>query len=73
MPDITAPMFTALDEYPMPDPAVSPTALEELACPRRDLLPVSQGRALDLLENMTVYAALSGGVLDMPMSCQEAR
>lgn len=73
MPDITAPMFTALDEYPMPDPAVSPTALEELACPRRDLLPVSQGRALDLLDDMTIYAALSGGVLDMPLSAWDVR
>ncbi|MBQ9348569.1 MAG: DUF3849 domain-containing protein, partial [Oscillibacter sp.] len=73
MPDITAPMFTALDQYPMPDPAASPELLALVDCPRRDLLPVSQSRALDLLENMTVYAALSGGVLDMPMSCQEAR
>ncbi|MBP5718980.1 MAG: hypothetical protein J6X53_08415, partial [Abditibacteriota bacterium] len=73
MPDITAPMYTALDEYPMPDPTVSPEMLALMDCPRRDLLPVSQGRALDLFENMTVYAALSGGVLDMPMSAYDLR
>ena len=73
MPDITAPMFTALDQYPMPDPTASPQSLEVVDCPRRDLLPASQGRALDLMENMTVYAALTGGVLETPMSAYDLR
>ena len=73
MPDITAPMFTALDQYPMPDPTASPQSLEVVDCPRRDLLPASQGRALDLMENMTVYAALTGGALEMPMSACDLR
>ena len=64
---------TKLDNYPMPDTTVSPELLALMDCPRRDLLPASQGRALDLLENMTVYAALTGGVLEMPMSAYDLR
>ena len=64
---------TALDEYPMPDATVSPTLLEVMDCPRRDLLPLSADRACELIEDMTVYAALPLGVLEMPFTVEEVR
>ena len=64
---------TVLDEYPVPDPSVSPELLEIMDCPRKDLLPLSADRACDLLEDMTVYAALPLGVLEMPVTIEEVR
>ena len=64
---------TVLDEYPVPDATVSPTLLEVMDCPRRDLLPLSADRACELIEDMTVYAALPLGVLDMPFTVEEVR
>ena len=64
---------TVLDEYPVPDPSVSPELLEVMDCPRKDLLPLSADRACDLLEDMTVYAALPLGVLEMPLTVEEVR
>ena len=54
---------TALDEYPMPDPSVSPAALTELGCERRDLLPLFADKAREFADDMTVLAALDGGEL----------
>ena len=62
------PEDTVLDEYPMPDPSVSPTALKELDGGRKDLLPLSVDRACELVEEMSVYAALPESIPDMPLS-----
>ncbi|MBQ9347153.1 MAG: hypothetical protein IJT94_07430, partial [Oscillibacter sp.] len=64
---------TVLDAYPMPDSSVSPTALADLDCPRQDLLPLSADRACDLLEDVTVYAALPAGELEMPLTVEKIR
>ena len=62
---------TTLDEYPMPDPSIAPTALEEFKCVRKDLLPLSSTCALDLTENMTVLAVLPEGVLELTTSMRD--
>ena len=54
---------TALDEYPMPDDSVSPTALAELGCERGDLLPLSADKARELCGELSVLAAFDGGEL----------
>ena len=73
MPDTTTPMNTTLDEYPVPDPSAFPELLESMDCPRKDLLPLWADRACELLEDMTVYAALPAGVLEMPLTVEEVR
>ena len=62
---------TALDEYPMPDDSVSPTALAELGYERADLLPLSSGKAHEFADSATVYAALDGGELRSVFSKEE--
>ena len=57
---------TPLDEYPVPDPSISPDALAERNCGRRNLLPLSADRALALTDSLTVYAALPDGTLELP-------
>ena len=64
---------TVLDEYPVPDPSISPAALDELGCTQKDLLPMSADRACELLEDVTVYAVLPLGVLEMPFSGWDIR
>ena len=46
----------ALDEYPMPDPALTQDDLEKCGYMDSDLLPLSKERAYELMErNLTVY------------------
>ena len=56
---------TALDEYPVPDPSVLPTALEELGCKRDDLLPMFADKARQLRWDLPVYAATPDNLPDM--------
>ena len=58
---------TALDEYPMPDPALSDVELEQnYGYMDGDLLPLSKERAAELLErDLTVYAIVDGGQAEM--------
>ncbi|MBQ6207142.1 MAG: DUF3849 domain-containing protein [Oscillospiraceae bacterium] len=56
---------TALDEYPAPDPSVSPTALEELGCERDDLLPMFADKARQLRWDLPIYAASPDNLPDM--------
>ena len=62
---------TILDEYPVPDTTVSPTLLEVMDCPRKDLLPLSTERACELIEDLTVFAVLPEGGLEMPFTKEE--
>ena len=56
----------ALDEYPMPDPALTVHDLENCGYLDGDLLPLSKERALELYEKeLTVYAVLDGGEASM--------
>ena len=51
----------ALDEYPMPDPALSEEELAKCSCLDSDLLPVSKERANELMErDLTVYIIQDG-------------
>ena len=51
----------ALDEYPMPDPALSEEELAKCSCLDIDLLPVSKERANELMErDLTVYIIQDG-------------
>ncbi len=56
---------TALDEYPAPDPSVSPTALAELGCERDDLLPMFADKARELRWDLPIYAASPDNLPDM--------
>ena len=56
---------TALDEYPVPDPSVSPTALAELGCERGDLLPLFADKVRELRRDLPIYAALPDGLLNV--------
>jgi len=52
---------TVLDEYPMPDASMSIGDLEKLGYSGGDLLPLSRGRAAELLEqDVTVYMIQTG-------------
>ena len=51
----------ALDEYPMPDPALSEVELAKCSCLDSDLLPLSKERAYELMErDLTVYIIQEG-------------
>ena len=51
----------ALDEYPMPDPALTQDDLEKCGYMDSDLLPLSKERAYELMErNLTVYIIQEG-------------
>ena len=51
----------ALDEYPMPDPALTQDDLEKCGCLDSDLLPLSKERAYELMErDLTVYIVQQG-------------
>lgn len=51
----------ALDEYPMPDPALTQDDLEKCGCLDGDLLPLSKERAYELMErDLTVYIVQEG-------------
>lgn len=51
----------ALDEYPMPDPALTQDDLEKCGCLDSDLLPLSKERAYELMErDLTVYIIQEG-------------
>ena len=51
----------ALDEYPMPDPALTQDDLEKCGYMDSDLLPLSKERAYELMErNLTVYIIQKG-------------
>ena len=72
---------TVLDEYPMPDPSVSPATAAKLNGTRKDLLPLSANRACELLTNrdsaltgkMTVFAVLPDGILETPKEERQIR
>ena len=50
-----------LDEYPMPDPALSEEELERCSCLDSDLLPLSKERAYEMMErDLTVYIIQDG-------------
>lgn len=56
----------ALDEYPMPDPALSDDDLKASGYLDGDMLPLSKDRALELFEqDLTIYAILDGGEASM--------
>ncbi|EFE14211.1 YodL domain-containing protein [Clostridium sp. M62/1] len=51
----------ALDEYPMPDPALTQDVLEKCGYLDNDLLPLSKERAYELMErDLTVYIVQEG-------------
>jgi len=51
----------ALDEYPMPDPALTQDDLEKCGCLDSDLLPLSKERAYELMaRDLTVYIVQEG-------------
>lgn len=55
-----------LDQYPMPDPALTLEDLERCGYLDGDLLPLTKERALELHEkDLTVYAVLDGGEASM--------
>ena len=56
---------TALDEYPLPDPSASPTALAECGYQRSDLLPLFAGKVRELRWDVSIYAALPDGLLNV--------
>ena len=56
----------ALDEYPMPDPALTQDDLEKCGYLDNDLLPLSKERAYELLErDLTVYIIQEGETPEM--------
>ena len=56
----------ALDEYPMPDPALTQDNLEKCGYLDSDLLPLSKERAYELMErDLTVYIVQEGENLEM--------
>ena len=62
----------ALDEYPMPDPALREDALKNCGYQDGDLLPLSKERALELFEqDLTVYAVVDGGSAEMLFDREE--
>ena len=62
----------ALDEYPMPDPALCEDDLKNCGYQDGDLLPLSKERALELFEqDLTVYAVVDGGGAEMLFDREE--
>lgn len=62
----------ALDEYPMPDPALREDDLKNCGYQDGDLLPLSKERALELFEqDLTVYAIVDGGGAEMLFDREE--
>lgn len=56
----------ALDEYPMPDEALSVADLETCGYLDGDMLPLSKEQAVELFEkDLTVYAIVDGGSAEM--------
>lgn len=56
----------ALDEYPMPDPALTVDDLEKCGYLDGDMLPLSKDRALELYEqDLTIYTVAEGGEASM--------
>lgn len=56
----------ALDQYPLPDPQLSPADLEAYSYLDGDMLPLSRERAMELQEkDFTVYAITSNGEAEM--------
>lgn len=56
----------ALDEYPMPDPALTVDDLETCGYRDGDILPLSKDRALELFEqDLTIYTVAEGGEASM--------
>ena len=56
----------ALDEYPMPDPALTQDDLEKCGYLDSDLLPLSKERAYELMErDLTVYIVQEGATPEM--------
>ena len=55
-----------LDEYPMPDPALTVDDLEKCGYRDGDMLPLSKERALELYEqDLTIYTVAEGGEASM--------
>ena len=55
-----------LDEYPMPDPALTVDDLEKCGYRDGDMLPLSKDRALELFEqDLTIYTMAEGGEASM--------
>ena len=62
----------ALDEYPMPDPALSEEELAKCSCLDSDLLPLSKERANELMErDLTVYIIQDGEKPEMVFDVAE--
>ena len=62
----------ALDEYPMPDPALSEEELAKCSCLDSDLLPLSKERANELMErDLTVYIIQDGETPEMAFDVAE--
>ena len=62
----------ALDEYPMPDPALSEEDLAKCSCLDSDLLPLSKERAKELMErDLTVYIIQDGEKTEMAFDVAE--
>ena len=62
----------ALDEYPMPDPALSEEELAKCSCLDSDLLPLSKERANELMErDLTVYIIQDGEKPEMAFDVAE--
>lgn len=63
--DAAAPEY-ALDEYPVPDPALTVADLERCDYLDGDMLPLSRDRALELYEqDLTIYTVTEGGEANM--------
>ena len=61
-----------LDEYPMPDPALSEEELAKCSCLDSDLLPLSKERANELMErDLTVYIIQDGEKPEMAFDVAE--
>ena len=62
----------ALDEYPMPDPALTQDDLEKCGYLDGDLLPLSKERAYELMErDLTVYIVQEGENPEMAFDTAE--
>ena len=62
----------ALDEYPVPDPALSEEDLAKCSCLDSDLLPLSKERANELMErDLTVYIIQDGEKPEMAFDVAE--
>ena len=62
----------ALDEYPMPDPALSEEELAKCSCLDSDLLPLSKERANELMaRDLTVYIIQDGEKPEMAFDVAE--